>query len=106
MTIPDFAVFDTAIGRCAIAWGPGGIVRVQLPEGREADTRARVLRLHPGARETRPPHDIQSALDAIVALLGGAHVDLSLLPLDMAAVPAFHRRVYEVARTIPPGNVR
>ena len=30
-------------------------------------------------------------------------MDLSLLPLDMAAVPAFHRRVYDVARTIPPG---
>ena len=103
MTAPDFAVFDTAIGRCAIAWGPGGILGVQLPEGREADTRARVVRLHPGARETQPPRDIQAALDAIAAVLGGAHVDLSLLPLDMTAVPAFHRRVYDVARTIPPG---
>ncbi len=104
MTAPDFAVFDTAIGRCAIAWGPGGILAVQLPEGREADTRARVLRLHPGAREARPTAGIQSALDAIVAVLGGAHVDLSRLPLDMAGVPDFHRRVYDVARTIPPGT--
>lgn len=103
MTAPEFAVFDTAIGRCAIAWGPGGILGLLLPEGREADTRARVLRQHPGAREATPPPDIQQALAAIVALLRGEHTDLSGLALDMAAVPDFHRRVYDVARTIPPG---
>ena len=103
MATPAFAVFDTAIGRCAIAWGPGGIVGVQLPEGRDAETRARVLRRHPGAREAAPPADIARARDAIVSLLRGARVDLSGLPLDMAAVPDFHRQVYDVARTIPPG---
>jgi len=103
MTAPEFAVFDTAIGRCAIAWGARGIVGVQLPEAREADTRARVRQLHAGAHEATPPLEIQRALDGIVALLRGEHPDLSGLPLDMAAVPAFHRRVYEVARTIPPG---
>jgi len=103
MTAPQFALFDTAIGRCAIAWGPGGILGVQLPESREADTRARVLRQHPAAHEARPSTDMQHAMDAIVALLRGTHVDLSTLPLDMAAVPAFHKRVFDVARTIAPG---
>src|SRR6476646_1586287 len=27
-----FTLFDTAIGRCGVAWGGGGIVGVQLPE--------------------------------------------------------------------------
>jgi methylated-DNA-[protein]-cysteine S-methyltransferase len=27
------------------------------------------------------------------------------LPLDMEGVPPFHRRVYELARAIPPGEV-
>jgi hypothetical protein len=27
-----FALFDTAIGRCGLAWGEHGIVGVQLPE--------------------------------------------------------------------------
>ena len=36
--------------------------------------------------------------------LSGAAVDLSTVPLDMERVPAFERRVYEVARTIPPGQ--
>ena len=28
-----FAIFDTAIGRCGIAWGERGINAVQLPMG-------------------------------------------------------------------------
>ena len=42
MTAHNFALFDTAIGRCAIAWGARGVVGVQLPEGGEARTRARM----------------------------------------------------------------
>ncbi|MBK5297357.1 MAG: methylated-DNA--[protein]-cysteine S-methyltransferase [Vicinamibacteria bacterium] len=103
MAAPAFAVFDTAIGRCAIAWGPGGILGVQLPESREADTHARVLRQHPGAHEATPPPAIQRALDAIVALLRGERAELTGIALDMTAVPDFYRRVYDVARTVPPG---
>lgn len=103
MTAPAFALFDTSIGRCAIAWGPDGILGVQLPEARDADTRARVVRQHPDARETSPTKAIGMAVDAIVSLLGGARVDLSALLVDMTRLPAFHRRVYDVARTIPPG---
>jgi methylated-DNA-[protein]-cysteine S-methyltransferase len=32
--------------------------------------------------------------------------DLSNIQLDMEGVPPFHRRVYEVARAIAPGNTR
>jgi tyrosyl-tRNA synthetase len=34
-----YTVFDTAIGRCGIAWGGNGVIGVQLPEAREIDTR-------------------------------------------------------------------
>ena len=104
MTATAFAFFDTAVGRCAITWGPLGILAVQLPEGREPETRARVLRLHPTALETPPPAAIAQAVQAISAVLRGEHEDLSALPLDMAALPDFHRRVYDVARTIGPGQ--
>jgi O-6-methylguanine DNA methyltransferase len=103
-TAYGFALFDTAIGRCGIAWGGRGIVGVQLPEERELDTRARVLQRFPDAREAPPPPDVQRALDAIVALLRGDATDLCGIALDMDRVPPFHRRVYEVARTIPPGE--
>jgi len=101
-------LFDTAIGRCAVAWGSLGIVGVQLPEARESATRARMLRRFPDAREAAPPGDVQRAVDGIVALLRGddgegAGIDLSAIALDMDGVPDFHRRVYEVARAIPVG---
>ena len=50
-----------------------------------------------------PPPSVGRAIDAIVSLLRGEGTDLSGIELDMEHVPAFHRRVYEVARTIPSG---
>jgi len=103
MTARSFALFDTAIGRCGIAWGGGGIVGVQLPEAREQGTRARVLARFPDAREGQPPADVKRAQRGIVALLRGEASELADVALDMDGVPPFHRRVYQVARTIPPG---
>jgi len=96
-------LFDTAIGRCGIAWSAHGVAGVQLPEGREPETRARLLRRFPGAREAAPPPDVQPAVDGIVALLSGSSSRLDGVALDMDRVPPFHRRVYAVARAIPPG---
>jgi len=98
-----FTLFDTAIGACGIAWGDRGVVGVQLPEAREPETRARMLRRFPGAREAPPPADVRLALESIGALLRGEASDLSAVVLDMDRVPVFHRRVYEVARAIPAG---
>ena len=47
---------------------------------------------------------MQRAIDAIMALLRGEASDLSAVPLDMEGLPTFDRRVYEVARAIPPGG--
>lgn len=102
--IRTFALFATAIGSCAIAWGQRGIVRVQLPDTDEAATRARMTRWFPEALETRPPPGVDLALRDIVRLLAGEAVDLSRIALDMRDVPEFNRRVYAVARTIPPGE--
>jgi methylated-DNA-[protein]-cysteine S-methyltransferase len=99
----ELALFDTAIGACGIAWGARGLLGIQLPEASEARTRARMRRRFPDAREAPPPLDVQRAIEGIVALLGGEAVDLSAVELDMAGVPPFDRRVYEVARTIPAG---
>ncbi len=103
MTEHGFALFDTAIGRCGIAWGGRGVVGVQLPEAREVATRARLIERYPDAREAPPPPDVQRALDGITALLRGNAIDLSDVALDMDRVPPFHRRVYGIARTIAPG---
>jgi len=56
-----------------------------------------------GAVETTPTPDITCAIDAVVALMRGDAVDLRFIAIDMDGLPDFHQRVYDVARTIPPG---
>jgi len=103
MSSQGFTLFDTAVGRCGIAWGAYGILGVQLPERHDRATRARLMRRYPDAAEIPPPPLVQRTIDDIVALLRGEKRDLSTIPLDMDHVPPFHRSVYEVARSIPPG---
>ena len=105
MTARGFALFDTAIGACGIAWGERGLAGAQLPEASEAKTLARMRRRFPDARESPPPPPVLRAIEGIVALLRGEAIDLSAVALDMDGVPPFERRVYEVARTIPPGAI-
>jgi O-6-methylguanine DNA methyltransferase len=104
MTAYGFTLFDTAIGRCGVAWSDRGLVGVQLPEDSQTETRERMLQRFPAAAETAPPPQVQLAVERIVALLEGEASDLSDVALDMEGVAPFHRRVYEVARTIPPGR--
>jgi methylated-DNA-[protein]-cysteine S-methyltransferase len=103
MTATACSLFDTAIGRCGIAWSERGIAAVQLPERDEQATRSRLLHRCPDGVEAAPPPDVGEAIDGITRLFLGEPVDLTSLVLDLAGVPAFHRRVYDVARTIPPG---
>jgi methylated-DNA-[protein]-cysteine S-methyltransferase len=104
MAAQGFALFDTAIGRCGIAWGERGVAGVQLPESRQHETRARLARRFPQAREAAPPPGIRRVQREIALLLSGKPVDLSGVELDMEGVPPFHRRVYETARRVPAGS--
>jgi methylated-DNA-[protein]-cysteine S-methyltransferase len=99
-----YTVFDTAVGRCGIAWGELGVLGVQLPEAREIETRRRLFQLFPDARELRPPAEIQSAIDGIAVLLRGKAADFSEVRLDMTAIRPFDGRVYDFTRTIPRGE--
>jgi methylated-DNA-[protein]-cysteine S-methyltransferase len=101
---PGFALFNTSIGRCAVAWSAHGIVGVQLPEGGDAATRARMRKRFPGAESGDPPSDVKTAIEEIQALLAGEPRALDGIRLDMEGVPPFHRRVYAAARAIPPGQ--
>ena len=106
MTTPGFALFDTAIGRCGVAWGERGITRVQLPEARKSDTRARLRRVSGDASEATPPRVVQRAIERITALLRGEPSDLSGIILDLDPLPPFQRRVYQAARAIPRGETQ
>ncbi len=100
-----FALFDTAIGTCAIAWGPNGIVGTSLPSKSATTSRAFMKKRFPDATEAPPPPAIQAVIDDIVALLQGEKRDLKNAELDLAGIADFHRRAFELARTIPPGEV-
>lgn len=104
MATPAFALFETPIGPCAIAWTATGIAGLQLPGADAAATRERFLRRFPEAAEAAVPPGVRRAMDRILALLSGEKIDLADLPLDLDAVPEFHRRVYEIARGTPPGH--
>lgn len=98
------ALFDTDIGRCGIAWGDHGLLGVQLPEATEARTLSRLAQKAPRAREIAMPDHVRQACDAMAELLRGAARDLTFVAVDMEQVPAFNRSVYDIARTIAPGE--
>ncbi len=102
--VTHFALFRTAIGHCAVAWGDNGLIGVQLPEASVRETRARMQSRFRGVSEVLPTRDVSLAMDQIVKLLDGQATDLSSLVLDMTHLPPFHRRVYAVARKIPAGR--
>jgi methylated-DNA-[protein]-cysteine S-methyltransferase len=101
-----FALFDTAIGVCGIAWNERGVIGVQLPERDRAATQRRMRRRFPAGSEARTPVHVLQAIGRIVALLRGERVDLTPVVLDMDGVPEFDRRVYVAARAIRTGETR
>jgi O-6-methylguanine DNA methyltransferase len=100
----EFALFDTPIGRCGIAWSERGVSSLQLPEGKELATVARLTRRFPDAVAGTPPPTVREAMAQVDALLHGKASDLGRVELDMSAVPPFHQRVYAAARAIAPGQ--
>lgn len=101
----SFSLFDTPVGACAIVWSARGIAGLQLPEADDAATRRRVALRH-RAGEAAPTPSVQAAVDAIQALLHGAPNALLEIVLDFAEVSSFNRRVYDLARSIAPGQTR
>jgi methylated-DNA-[protein]-cysteine S-methyltransferase len=104
MAAQAFALFDSPIGSCGIARNAKGIAGFHLPLATAQATRARLQQRWAGAVESAPPAGVQRVIDRVLALLDGEAIDLSDIPVDLADAPEFHRRVYEVARTIPPGR--
>ncbi len=101
----SFALFETPIGACTIAWSAKGITALQLPEASEEASRARMKkRMGDDATEASPPAWVKQATARIARHFGGAYDDLRDLTLDMGDVPPFFARVYEASRTIEAGK--
>lgn len=104
MTGQHFAIFDTAIGACAVIWGERGITGVQLPMGSRDKTRKRISQRNGDIPEGEPPAEVKRAIGAMTELLAGKPNDLADVVLDLDGVPEFNRGVYDIARKIPPGQ--
>ncbi len=126
MSVVSVAEFDTAIGRCAMAWTDDGVVRFQLPEAARSPSAADTPHdgvaheLSPFAagmlrrgidsipdervRQAEPDGAMAEVVTAIRAHLTGELDDLRWIPLDYRAQPDFHRAVYDITRAIDPGR--
>ena len=102
---PCFALFDTALGVCAVAWRGEALVGAWLPEASPAATRARLLRRHPDATEAPPSPVVARAIAGVVALLAGEARDLNDIVIDLSGVTDYEARVLNAARAIPPGRL-
>lgn len=96
-------LFDTPLGTCGLAWGPRGLVAVQLPEATESDVFARLQVHAPGAVSADPPSWVRSLIDAMRRHFKGESVTYDDVALDLDRVPPFHRAIYVAARSVGPG---
>ena len=105
MADSGFALFETPVGACGIAWNDRALIALRLPEDSRDATRARLRRRYPETVEGDPPPRVVDAIEAVRALLRGEKRDLAHIEIDMSKTLDFNRRVYERARAIPPGSV-
>jgi methylated-DNA-[protein]-cysteine S-methyltransferase len=101
-----FALFDTAIGRCALVWRGSAVVGAALPDDSDARMRSALRRRFPDADEQTPSGPVNQAIEAVRLLLSGVPEDCSGIAVDLGALPDFERSVLEAARAIPPGETR
>ena len=105
-----YTLFDTALGRCGLAWGDRGIVAVSFPEASDEATATRLRRQTSAAREAVEtddvPAEIAAAIAGIQALAEGKAERFEGVALDMAGIGDFEREVYRLTFAIAPGETR
>lgn len=106
MTASHWTLFQTPLGPCGLAWSSRGICALTLPDASEESTRQELQTRTGQELPSSPPADIQHIISRIQNLLQGAPEDLSDVPLDYAAAPPFHQRVYDFTRALPPGKTQ
>jgi methylated-DNA-[protein]-cysteine S-methyltransferase len=101
-----FAIFETTIGDCGIAWSARGVCGVQLPEASAVATRSRLQRRLGEGLESPPTAAISEAIAGVQGLLRGEPLPLTGIVLDETSLADFAHRVYEITRRILPGATR
>lgn len=99
-----YCLFETAIGACAIAWSDAGLVRLQLPERDRAATRNRIAARVPSPFEAEPDEQATAVIAALRRYFEGKPESLAALRLDLTAISAAYRRIYEATRAVGWGQ--
>lgn len=100
----QYALFETPIGACGVAWRGSALTAVQLPEAsrRASEARLRALPQRPG--EGRPPAAVERTIGDLRRYFAGESVDFASVVVDLTDVTPFHRTVYEAARAVGWGK--
>ncbi|MCS7207657.1 MAG: methylated-DNA--[protein]-cysteine S-methyltransferase [Dehalococcoidia bacterium] len=99
-----YDLFPTAWGWVAGVVSEGGVRALSLPRPTPAEAWAQVL---PWAEGAQPNASALAVVrERIQAYLQGHPVALEDIPVDSEGAPPFFRRVWEMCRSIPRGQVR
>jgi methylated-DNA-[protein]-cysteine S-methyltransferase len=101
-----FAIFDTSLGPCGIAWRGDAVVGTALPACDGEELRRHLGRRFPGATERAMPEPVRQVMGMVVRLLEGEPVDFANVALALDEAALFERRVYAEAAAIPCGETR
>jgi methylated-DNA-[protein]-cysteine S-methyltransferase len=97
-------VFDTRLGACGIAWSERGVTRLQLPERTPSATERRLRAGSADGGGGVPPAPVREAMAMLERYFAGERVDFASVALDLGGVGPFHRKVYDVARSLGWGQ--
>jgi methylated-DNA-[protein]-cysteine S-methyltransferase len=101
---PNYHVFETAMGFCAIAWSDSGVMRFQLP-AKTAEAAQRLMRRRvPDAEPGTPPVDVAAVVAAAKRYFAGEETDFSHIRLDLSGEDAFFARIYAALRRVGWGR--
>lgn len=104
-----YAMFETPLGSCGLAWNDVGVTWLQLPEDTPEATRARLLSKRPdvGTEEAKlraAPRWVRDAVTRVRQHLAGKPQPLADVPIDLSFASELHTKVYRALRAVPAGR--
>jgi methylated-DNA-[protein]-cysteine S-methyltransferase len=100
----QYALFDTPIGPCGVAWSGHRLTRLQLPESDQTGTERRLGASGADRDALAPPPEVERAIADVRRYLAGEPIDFRAIALDLDGVSPFHRKVYDAARSVGWGE--
>jgi len=92
-----YALFETAIGACGVAWSTHGLLRMQLPGADRADTERRLSR-HPASMARTAPPEVARAIASLQAYMAGQATDFGAVRVDLRTEDPISQQVNAAAR--------